>query len=174
MYINLVLGAVALIVVWLYLKKLLVKDDTLSESPARLLEKELARRREQEEEKSKAFERLRDLSVVRMRAVLAALEELRAALPQEAQDALSWEDEEDRLIVSMRGVSAGDDPSASLEVSWRIPALDLRKAASVGDDFPGVYVVKRSDTAREESLSTLNGCMRYITSFIVDFVERGA
>lgn len=174
MYINLVLGAVALIVVWLYLKKLLVKDDALSESPARLLEKEMARRREREEEKNKVFERLRDLSVTRMRAVLRALEELRAALPPEEQGTLFWEDGGENLTIFMRGAADDGEHAASLTVSWRVPDLDLRKAASVGGDLPGVYAVRRSDAAKEEYLPTLDGCMRYITSFIVDFVERNA
>ena len=171
MYINLILGAIALVVVWLYLRKLLVKDDALSESPAQLLEKELARRRETEDKNAKAFERLRDISVARMRPVASALEELHAALPLETRGFFSWEDDEEKLVVSMCNVAEEDEQAVRLTISWRILDIDLRKAASVDVDLPGTYVAKRSDGAREETLPSLDACMRYITSFVVDFMK---
>ncbi|SBV98399.1 hypothetical protein KL86DPRO_11383 [uncultured delta proteobacterium] len=175
MYINLILGVVALVVVWLFLKKLLVKDDTLRENPAELLEKEVARRRAQEEELARAFERLRGKGKERMRPVVAALEEMRSAMPSlagsagAAQKALDWDDEGDSVMIRVHGREEGDAAS-SLAVSWRVPDLDLQKAARFGDDLPGAYILRRSDTGREEVVSTLDACVRGITSFIVDFM----
>lgn len=175
MYINLILGAVALVVVWLFLKRILVKDDALRETPAELLEKEVARRRAQEEEAARAFERLRDKGKERMRPVVSALEEMRSAMPSlaggagAAHKALAWDDAGDSVMISIRGSGEGE-PENSLAVSWRIPGLDLRKAARFGDDPPGVYILRRSDTGREEAVSTLDACVRGITSFIVDFM----
>lgn len=170
MYVNLILGAVALVVVWLFLKKLLVGDDILKENPAELLEQEVAKRRAREEEAARAFERLRDRAKNRLRPVAEALESLRAALPGKTGDALSWEDTGDSLIIHMRnGGEAGKN--ADLTVIWRVPELDLRAAAKRGADIPGVFVLRRSDTGEEESVAALDACVRAITSFIVDFME---
>lgn len=172
MYVNLVLGAVALVVLWLYLKKLLVKDDALSESPAKLLERELARRREREKETEKAFERLRDVAIARMRPVAQGLEELRAALPEETQAALSWEDDEDSITIAMHAARAGKEEKAvALVVAWRAPDLDLRLSSASADNIFGHYALKRSDVEGEEKTDGLDACMRRITSFIVDFME---
>lgn len=175
MYINLILGVVALVVVWLFLKKILVKEDVLRETPAELLEKEVARRRAQEEEAARAFERLRDKGKERMRPVVAALEEMRSAMPAlagaavEAQKTLTWDDAGDSVMITVQAREEGGAAN-SLAVSWRIPDLDLQKAARFGEDFPGMYVLRRSDTGREEAVSTLDACVRGITSFIVDFM----
>lgn len=175
MYINLILGAVALVVIWLFLKKILVKDDALRETPAELLEREVARRRAQEEEAARAFERLRDKGKERMRPVVSALEEMRSAMPSLAGDggagrkALVWDDAGDAVMIRIQGTEEGEAEN-SLAVSWRVPDLDLRKAARFGDDLPGVYTLRRSDTGREEAVSTLDACVRGITSFIVDFM----
>lgn len=172
MYVNLILGAVALVVVWLYLKKLLVKDDTLTESPARLLEKELAKRREREEERNRAFERLRESAAVRMRPVVSAMEELRDALPEKARNTLSWEDSGDALLIRMReGTPEEGGGAVSLQVAWRMPEIDLRRAAALGEDMPGVYVARRSDVLKEENFATLDACMQYVAAFIVDFMD---
>ena len=172
MYINLILGAVALVVIWLFLKKILVKDDVLRETPAELLEKEVARRRAQEEEAARAFDRLRDKGKDRMRPVVSALEEMRSAMPSlagGAQKALAWDDAGDSVMIRIQGSEEGEAEN-SLAVSWRIPDLDLQKAARFGDDLPGVYILRRSDTGQEEAVSTLDACVRGITSFIVDFM----
>ena len=172
MYINLILGAVAVVVLWLYLKKLLVKEDALSEKPADLLEKEVAKRRAMEEDTARAFQRLRDLGKERMRPVVAALTEMRSAMPMvagNAEKALFWDDDGDSITIHMRG-SDDAHPDASLIVSWRVPDLDLQKAARFGDELPGLYVLRRSDSGQEESIAGLDACVRYITSFIVDFM----
>lgn len=173
MYINLILGAVALVIVWLFLKKLLVREDVLKESPAALLEREIARRRAREDTTEKAFERLRDKAKSRLRPVAEALMALQAALPGTTRNALSWEDTGASLVIHMHaaGHDAEAEKSADLTVTWRVPELDLRAAAQGGDDIPGVFVLRRSDTGKEESLAALDACVRHITSFIVDFME---
>ena len=174
MYINLILGAVAVVVLWLYLRKLLVRDDALSENPAELLEKELARRRAMEAEAGRAFERMRDMGKERMRPVVAALAELRAAMPsvssaKSAERMLAWDDEGDTLIVRIRDAGGVEDV-ANLSVSWRVPEFDLQKTSRYGADLPGVFVLRRSDSGREESVPGLDACVRSITAFIVDFM----
>ena len=173
MYINLILGAVALVLVWLFLRKLLVRDDVLKENPAELLEQEIAKRRAREEETAQAFERLRDRAKTRLRPVAEALAALQAALPGKTRNALSWEDAGESLVIRMHtGDNGGDaEKNADLTVTWRVPELDLRLAAKYSDDIPGVYVLRRSDTGKEESIVALDACVRYITSFIVDFME---
>lgn len=166
MYINLVLGGIALVVIWLYLKKILVKEDVLKENPADLLEKEIARRRAKEEEAAKVFERMRDRTKARLRPVAEALEPMRAALPEAAREALFWEDAGETLTISMRG----KEKDASLTVAWRIPQVDLRAIAAYDNDA-GVYVLRRSDTGKEESVASLDACVQRITSFIVDLME---
>ncbi len=170
MYVNLILGAVVLVVLWLYLRKMLVRDDALSGKPADLLEKEIARRRAAEEENARAFQRVRDAGRKRMRPVVAALAEMRSAMPALAegtQKSLDWDDDGDSVTVRVRGADAAE---ASLAVAWRVPDLDLREAAKYGEDMPGVFILRRSDSGREERIAGLDGCVRAITSFIVDFM----
>ena len=180
MYINLVLGVVALVVLWLFLRRLLVREDApedaLRESPAELLEKEVARRRAAEEENARVFERLRDVGRERLRPVVAALGELRSAMPAvvgetpaHARKILSWDDNGDSIFVRVLEEEGGRE-RASLAVSWRVPDLDLQKAARYGEELPGMFVLRRSDTGAEERAPTLDACMRDITSFIVDFM----
>ena len=173
MYINLMLGGVALVTLWLFLRKILVRDDALRENPAALLEKEVAKRRSREEEAAGVSERLRDRGRERMRPVVSAREEMRSALPSLAGDAvaahkkLAWDDAGDSVIIRMRGQeNAGTE--RSLAVIWRVPDLDLRAAARPGGDLPGVYVLRRSDTGLEEAVSSLDACVRGITSFLAD------
>ena len=172
MYVNLLLGLVALVVVWLYLKKLLVKEDVLRENPAELLEKEVARRRAREDTTGKTFDRLRDTGRERMRPVVEALVQMRSAMPAVAggsQPELSWDDEGDSVTIHARS-TADNRESASLTVSWKVPDLDLEKAAKFGEDLPGVYILRRSDSGQEERVPGLDACVRSITSFIVDFM----
>ena len=176
MYINLLLGVVALVILWLFLRKLLVKEDTLRESPAELLEKEVAKRRALEEEAERAFERLRDIGRERMRPVADALVALRSAMPSvvgaKAEDihrALTWDDNGDSIFIRIVGED-GVKEEASLAVSWRVPDLDLQKAARYGEDMPGTFVLRRSDTGNDVSMTGLDACVRGITSFIVDFM----
>lgn len=167
MYINLILGAVALGVVWFYVKKLFAGNDKLSESPAELLEAEMKRRRGKERETEAVFERLKDAGKQRLDMVGSALEELREALPGEARNRLSWFREEGSLVIAMRGV---DGASSSVEVSWNVPELDMGRAAR-GAGMSGEYVLRFADPLREESAATLDLCMRRITSFIVDILD---
>jgi LPS O-antigen subunit length determinant protein (WzzB/FepE family) len=74
-----ILGTLALAVIWFYVKKLFTKDDSLSQSPAELLENELLRRREKERETAQAFERLKDADKRRLNSVAEALKEMWAA-----------------------------------------------------------------------------------------------
>lgn len=170
MYVNLILGGIAVVVLWLYLRKMLVRDDVLREDPAALLEKEVSRRRVREEDAARAFERIRDAGRDRMRPVAAALAAIQAALPRMAeapQKTLRWDDEGDAIVIRMRGEDAGD---ASLAVSWRVPDLDLQRAARLGGELPGVFILKRSDSGQEEQIENIDACVRRITSFIVDFM----
>lgn len=172
MYINLLLGFVALVVIWLYLKKLLVREDALSENPAELLEKEVARRRAKEEAANKTFERLRDTGKERMRPVVEALAGLRSAMPSVGggiRSELTWDDEGDSVSIHMQSTTDAEK-CASLAVSWRVPDLDLEKAAKAGNDLPGIYVLRRSDSGQEERIPNLDACVRSITAFIVDFM----
>ena len=168
MYINLILGAVALAVIWFYVRKLFTKDNELSQSPAELLESELKRRREKERETAHAFERLKDAGKRRLESVVEALAEMRAAMPQDAAERLSWRNGDGSLIIFMHG---REEEPRSLEVSWKIPELDLAAAAKHADAMPGEYVLRYAGNAREERASTLDACMRHITSFIVDLME---
>lgn len=168
MYINLVLGAVALAVVWFYLKKLFSKEDELSHSPAKLLENELQRRREKERETVRAFERLKDAGTKRVASVAKALDEMRAAMPEEAQKRLEWRQDDDRLVISMTGRNTD---THSLEVFWKIPDLDLAIAAKRAENMHGEYVLRPAANGREEREATLDACMKHTTSFIVDLME---
>lgn len=174
MYINLLLGAVALVVLWLYLRKMLVKEDTLREAPADMLEKEVARRRAREAATARAFERLRDIGKERMRPVVRAVAEMRSAMPRtagighgKARRELNWDDEGDTLHLHIRESESAEDV-ASLSVSWRVPDLDLREAALPGGEPAGVYILRRSGAGGEERAENLENCVRAITSFIVD------
>lgn len=176
MYINLLLGAVALVVLWLYLRKMLVKEDTLREAPADMLEKEVARRRAMEADSAKAFERLRDTGEERMRPVVRAVAEMRSAMPraagtapEKAQRELDWDDEGDTLHIHIRENGNADDVAA-LSVSWQVPELDLREAALPGGELAGVYILRRSGSGGEERAKNLESCVRAITSFIVDYM----
>ncbi|CAK7060565.1 MAG: hypothetical protein DELT_01415 [Desulfovibrio sp.] len=168
MYINLILGAVAIGVVWFYLRKLFVKPGELSSSPAELLESELERRREKEREATQAFERLRDAARQRVALVASALQEVRAAMPEEAAGRLSWTEEDDSLVIQMHGK---DGTPASCTVLWKIPDLDLRAAAKHAREMPGEYVLRFATPGGEERATSLDACMRRITSFIVDLME---
>lgn len=170
MYINLILGGIAVVVLWLYLRRMLVRDDVLREDPAELLEKEVSRRRAREEDATRAFERIRDTGRERMRPVAAALAAIQTALPKMAEvpkKTLSWDDKGDAIIIRMRGEDAGD---ASLAVSWRVPDLDMQRAARLAGGLPGVFILKRSDSGQEEQIENVDACVRRITSFIVDFM----
>jgi hypothetical protein len=173
MYINLLLGVVALVALWLFLRKVLVGDDALRENPAELLEKEVAKRRSMEEEAAGVFERLRDRGRERMRPVVSALEEMRSALPSfaggdaAARKGLAWDDAGDSVLIRIRGKEDGGTQN-SLTVSWRVPDLDLRAAARPDAAVPGAYVLRRSDTGREEAVSSLDACVRGIASFLAD------
>jgi len=172
MYINLLLGLVALVVIWLYLKKLLVREDTLSESPAEILEKEAAKRRARKEAVDKTFDRLRDTGMERMRPVVEALNEMRSAMPSVeggSQVELIWDDEGDSVLIHMRVVS-DEQRSACLAVAWRVPDLDMEKAAKFGETLSGVYILRRSDTGQEERCQNLDACVRSITAFLIDFM----
>lgn len=171
MYVNLILGGIALLVLWFYLRKMLVRHDILREDPAELLEREVAKRRAGEEDAAKAFERLRDAGRERMRPVAAALGAIEAAMPKLAgvpRKTLRWDDNGDSIIIRMQGGEDGE--GANLAVNWRVPDLDLQKAARLGGDLPGVFVLKRSDSNQEEQIENVDACVRRITSFIVDFV----
>jgi len=176
MYINLLLGAVALVVLWLYLRKMLVKDDSLREAPAEMLEKEVARRRAMEADSARAFERLRGIGEERMRPVVRAVAEMRSAIPraagtgnEKAQRELDWDDEGDTLHIRIREADSAED-MAVLSVSWRVPELDLREAALPGGELAGVFVLRRSGSGGEERAENLESCVRAITSFIVDYM----
>lgn len=168
MYINLILGVVAVAVIWFYVKKLFAKDDGLSQNPAELLESELRRRREKERETARAFERLKDAGTRRLTQVAEALEELRAAMPETAAKRLSWRHEGDALTITMHGP---DGAARTLDVLWKIPELDLAAAANHADSMPGEFVLRPAGEGREERMETLDACMRHITSFIVDLME---
>ena len=177
MYINLVLGAVALVIVWLCLRKLLVREDALKERPAELLEREIARRRAEEEAGAKVFERLRENEKRRLRPVAEALADMRSSLSPQTGEALSsamsWEDAGDVITIHMRGRPREQEGerAASLVVFWRSPDLDLRAVARYGDDLPGCFVLRRSDVGKEETVANLDACIRAITSFLVDFMD---
>jgi hypothetical protein len=173
MYINLALGAVALFVVWLWLRKLLVKEDGLKERPSVILEREIAKRRRTEELGAQAAERLREGEKQRLRPVADALKDLCSALPAQTGEAMSWEDAGDAITIRMRGRARETDGerSASLVVRWRIPDLDLRSAARCGDGASGDFTLRRSDTGEEERVANLDACIRSITAFIVDFMD---
>jgi len=185
MYINLLLGIVVLVVLWFYLRRLLVKNETengqaedsiLRKNPVELLEKEVARRRAAEDETAKVFERLRDTGVERMRGIVHALQEISEALPSVLGDSpcgeqkvLRWDDDGDRVTVSiLRDVAT--EPEASLVVGWRVPDLDLRDVARPEGELAGEYFFRRSDTGAEECMADPDGCVRAVTTFIVDFM----
>lgn len=174
MYINLLLGAVALVVLWLWLRKLVVRDDTLREDPAVMLEKEVARRKALENRAAAAFERLRDVGKERMRPVAAALDVMRAAVPvpedgTPARRVLAWNDEGDTILVRVSEAGSGD-VVAELSVAWRVPEVDLGPDAAPVDAAPGGYVLKRSGADTGEHADSLDACVGMITSFIVDYM----
>lgn len=174
MYINLFLGAVALVVVWLFLRKLLVREDELTVSPARLLEKELAKRKEKEEKTAAVFERLRDTAVARMRPVAEALKEIRAAMPEGERERLSWRDDGDSIAVYMRPAGAERDPEEDggrpdLTVAWRSREIVLGSDSPAGGG--GEYVLLYSGGTGESRITSVDDCVRAITSFIVDFMH---
>lgn len=161
MYINLLLGAVALVAIWLWLRKLLVRDDVLRDAPAAILEREALSR--------KAGVRLapEKSEKERLRPVIDALEQMRSALPQVAEGmgapvrrSFSWDDAEDAVRIWIH--EAGNDGDmAVLTVIWREP----------DGGGPGAYILTRSDTGEEERRNSLDGCVRAMSSFIVDYLE---
>ena len=185
MYINLLLGVVVLVVIWFYLRTLLVRDkpedeqlgcELPRESPVELLEKEVARRRAAEDETAKVFERLRETGVERMRGVVLAVREISEALPSVIGDSprgteksLRWEDNGDRVTITVLH-NTTTKPEASLVVGWRVPNLDLRDAARPEGELAGEYFFRRSDTGTEECMADSDGCVRAVTAFIVDFM----
>lgn len=177
MYINLVLGAVALAVVWLFLKKMLVREDELTVSPSELLEKELAKRRERDEQAAAVFERLRDIAVQRMRPVADALEEMRAALPEGDRERLSWDDGGDTIVIRMLAAGSGPNSPANSDSQGGRPALTVTwRAREVviggqGTAAGGGEFLLRRDGRSEEAVPTLDACARAITSFIVAFMS---
>lgn len=169
MYINSALGGVALVVVWLYLKKILVRDDTLKESPAAMLEQEIAKHRVAEEERLARVERLHAAAVERRDLVAAALEELREALPENARGCLSWEKDGDSVLVFMR--DAEGNAKGALNVAWRVHHVDLQAPFDEDDASSGAYALLHVESGKEETVWGLDACMRRIVSFIVDFME---
>lgn len=173
MYINLFLGAVALVVVWLFLRRLLVRKDELTVSPARLLEKELAKRREKEEKTSAAFERLRDVTVARMRPVADALVEIRAAMPEREKERLSWRDGGDSIAIHMRPAGTEQRPEEdgrpALTVTWRSREVVLGGNTPAGGS--GEYVLLNQEEAEGARAASIDDCVRAITSFIVAFMH---
>ena len=183
MYINLLLGLVVLVVLWFYLRKLLTKDESedgsnasLRESPVALLKEEVARRRDMEGAEAKAFERLRDTGVAHMREVVAALKDLRSALPSVLGDVqgrpekvLVWDDNGDSVTVRIMG-GESPDKEVSAVIGWRVPELDLREPARLEGKLSGEYFVRRSDSNTEERLVDFDNCIRVVTAFIAEFM----
>ena len=182
MYINLFLGLVVFVALWLLLKKLFVRDDGLRERPAKLFEQELARRAERERDADSALERLREERVSRMRAVIVALADIANAMPEDRRHLLSWKDEGETVIVRMAGrheepvspAHAPDIPATlprggldeTLTVTWRIPEI-VMDAPDIGR---GEYHLRWSGVGRDASVSELDACIREISSFIVDCI----
>lgn len=186
MYINLALGAVALFLVWLLLKKLLVREDSLGESPARILEEETAKRRTQEKSAAPQLEPLTEMTRRKIRPIAEAMKELHAALAPDKRHMLSWRDNGDSLEITMQDVpapheracaspdeghlvhSGGDDFLQTLTVSWQVPDVVLGAPVRESD---GEYVLVYSADEPTAYAESPELCVRIIAAFIVAFTD---
>lgn len=164
MYINLVLGALALVLIILYLKKLLVREER--KGPEELLAEELARRKT-ETAVEKSADPLREQRRERIDELTAFLEEMRLALVRQGKSGLHWERNEEAVSIAVP--NKGESFPARMLVSWKgeghaIPGQDSSSAGA------GVFVARRTDREGEEEFASFAACQRYITSFIVDFL----
>ncbi len=174
MYINLVLGAVALFAVWLLLRKLLVKEEPPKpakvDDAATILAAELQKRQAKDAAASSAegsaFELVRDAAAARLEPVVGALEDMHSSLPEENRDRLSWQDNGDNLLVHMAGTAQKADHS--LRVAWRLPDMDLDAAKESLDRGRGLYVLRDMHSKKEESVGDLKECVRRIAVFIAE------
>ncbi len=169
MYINLILGAVALAAVWMLLYRLLVKPDTPEKlDPAAILAQKLEERRAKEESAQAAWERIRDVVARKLEPVEEALNAMFRAMPQEQQNlpSLAWEQQDGVLRVSVR--KSARHEARELFVSWRLKDSDLRAPLPEQlDDTRGFYAV-REGMERERPLPDVNALVRHLAAVIAD------
>ena len=170
MYINLILGGIALFAVWLLLRKLLVREDAPAGSDvvgdaAKMLEAELQKRRAGGADPHKDaafFERMREAAAEHLRPVAQALGEMHSALPQQIPDTLRREEKGDSLDNHIAGTPQKADHS--LCVVWLVPNLNLDDPRSGS----GVYVLRDMHSKQEETAVDLKDCIRNVAAFIAD------
>ncbi len=175
MYINLILGGVALFAVWLLLRKLLVKEDPPAlagragevENAAKILEAELQKRQARDAAGGDGvFARMRGAAAEHLKPLAAALEDMRSSLPEESRGRLHWEDNEDSLLIHMTGTAQKADQS--LRVAWRLPDVSLGDAEGSLSGGKGVYVLRDMHSKKEEAAENLTECVRRVAAFIAD------
>lgn len=172
MYINLILGAVALAVIWTLLYRLLVKPDAAVKSldPAAILARELEERRDREEGAKAAFERMRDSAAQRLVPVMDALRAMHTAMPpeQQAMNCLAWNEGDDGLLhVAIRKNGEQETPRTFF-ISWRLKDVDLQELAADTKALPQGFYTIREGMEREETLSDLNAVVRRLAVIIAD------
>lgn len=172
MYVNLILGAVALAAIWGLLYRLLVKPDAAVKSldPAAILAQELEERRGREEGSKAAFERMRDSAARQLVPVMDALAAMRTAMPpeQQAMNCLTWNEGGDGVLhVAIRKNEQQKEPRAFF-ISWRLKDVDLQALASDSKTLPQGYYTMREGMEREETLPDLNAVVRRLAGTIAD------
>lgn len=172
MYINLLLGAVALAAIWTLLYRLLVKPDAAVKSldPAAILARELEERRNREEGAKAAWERMQASAAQQLVPVIDALVAMRTAMPpeQQAMNCLAWNEGDDGVLhVAIRKNEQQEEPRTFF-ISWRLKDVDLQALAADSKALPQGYYTIREGMDREETLPDLNAVVRRLAGRIAD------
>jgi hypothetical protein len=171
MYINLILGGVFLVALWVLLHRLLVRvrpreDESNAHDAGAILIRELEERRARGKDRDAAWERLSDAGAGRLDLLETALEKMRLAMPGEERGKLSWV----RDGAGIRLIVGKDGREHILALAWVVPDLDLGglDSAQTGD-IPGRYRI-RDPEGQETFFADMGPLVRNIARFIADIL----
>jgi hypothetical protein len=142
MYINLLLGAVAVAGLIMLLHRLLVRPAGQEEDPAALLGKELEERRRRAEATEQFWEQAQRYAAEQLSPVAEALSAMQPLMAEKSREGrLEWDEKDGRLCVRIHR-NAGTEHPREIVIHWRMPDMDMRAAPSAGNAaFRGVFTV---------------------------------
>lgn len=171
MYINLILGGVFFIGLWIFLSKLLVRDTAKNDSQVAddagaILARELEERRLRDKNAETARERVCSAGSEKLDLLEKALEKMRDAMPGEESASLSWVREESGIRVRI----IKECVPHVLALAWVPADAPGTRPAEAGNGAPKGYYRLRDPDANEEFFADLDSLIRKIATFIADLL----